>query len=183
MNPENLASNFLSILQNGDFLLEISKKQSVDEVREEFSKKGCELTNEQAEFIQEKVKGILSGKVKITEQDLEDVSGGRNNINVERVLIVVMGIALAVSVGALMGSSSKSSSPKNQEANKGVSSLGELAKSPTVQTFAKEMANGVTYANRQSWLARGINIITCGWLCKPTMFQTTLQAFNNTLNK
>lgn len=184
MNPEDLATNFLSILQDGNFLLEISKKQSIDEVREEFSKKGCDLTNEQAEFIQEKVKGILSGKIKMTEQDLEDVSGGRN-VNFEKVLIVVMGIALAISVGALAGSSFKSSAPppENQKVNGLFDSICKLFSRPEAKVFAEEIVDGVEYANRQSWFARGINAITCGWLFKPTPFQTGSRVISRAIKR
>lgn len=183
MNPEDLATNFLSILQDGDFLLEISKKQSIDEVREEFSKKGCDLTNEQAEFIQEKVKGILSGKVKITEQDLEDVSGGKINISVERVLIVIMGITLALSLGGLVGSSFKSSAPpKNQEVNEVVNNLSKLANSSTARTFIGNVVSGTARVYKQPWYSRLIYDITGGTWCRPNMGQVFLQAAEETKN-
>lgn len=180
MNPEDLATNFLSILQDGDFLLEISKKQSIDEVREEFSKKGCDLTNEQAEFIQEKVKGILSGKVKITEQDLEDVSGGRN-INFEKFLMVFIGITLAVSVGALAGSSFKSSAPSsgNQKVNELFNTMCKFFRSPEGKVITVGAANMIADANQQSWFAHAVNVATFGWLCKPNLAQKMAAEYKN----
>lgn len=186
MESKDSTSKFLSLLQDGKFLLEISKKQSTDEVRKEFLQKGYDLTDEEAEFILKTVKDILNNKVEVAEEDLENISGGQADIRT--VLTVIIGVTLAGFTGALVASAVRSgSSPQvapAPEPQKGwMDNLSDGVKKavndPGIRDAALTFTKRVADNNKQSWLKKGINKVTFGWLCNPT----TTEAAAETLSK
>lgn len=185
MESKDSTSKFLSLLQDGKFLLEISKKQSTDEVRKEFLQKGYDLTDEEAEFILKTVKDILNNKVEVSEEDLENISGGQADIRT--VLTVIIGVTLAGFTGALVASAVRSgSSPQvapAPEPQKGwvdnfLGGVKKVANDPTIRgaawTFTKRTADN----NKQSRLKKGINKLTFGRLCNPTATEAAAEALS-----
>lgn len=178
MESKDSTSKFLSLLQDGKFLLEISKKQSTDEVRKEFLQKGYDLTDEEAEFILKTVKDILNNKVEVAEEDLENISGGKADIaDIRTVLTVIIGVTLAGFTGALVASAVRSGSspqvapaPEPQKGYMGNVSDGvkKVVNDPRVRGAALTLTKRVADDNKQSGIKRGINWLTFGWLFKPT---------------
>lgn len=185
MESKDSTSKFLSLLQDGKFLLEISKKQSTDEVRKEFLQKGCDLTDEEAEFILKTVKDILNNKVEVAEEDLENISGGKADIaDIRTVLTVLMGVVLAGATGALVASAVRSgSSPQvapAPEPQKGwmddlSDGVKKVANDPRFKDAALTLTKRAADNNKQPWWKKGINVATFGWLYPTTLTEAVAE--------
>ncbi len=182
MESKDSTSKFLSLLQDGKFLLEISKKQSTDEVRKEFLQKGYDLTDEEAEFILKTVKDILNNKVEVAEEDLENISGGQADIRT--VLTVIIGVTLAGFTGALVASAVRSgSSPQvapAPEPQKGwmdnlSDGVKKVANDPRFRDAALTLTKRAADNNKQPWWKKGINVATFGWLYPTTLTEAVAE--------
>ena len=113
MNKEKLAQKISSLIQDKDFVLKLAETKSDAEAAKLFADNDCELTADKVKLVRDTLNSFLKGDIEISEDDLENVSGGR--IDATKVLAVALAATLVIggTYVATRPSQGASASPKS----------------------------------------------------------------------
>ena len=114
MDKEKLTKKISSLIQDPKFVLKLAETKSDEEAVKLFADNGCELAADKVKFVRDTLNSLLKGDIEISEDDLENISGGR----IDTAKVVAVALAATIVIGAPLGvwalSGSKEAPPQQQ---------------------------------------------------------------------
>ncbi len=98
MDKEKLAEKLSLLIQDKDFVLKLAETKSDEEAVKLFAENGCgELKPEKVKIVRDTLNSLLKGEMKISEDDLENISGGA----VDYTKVLAVALATTVVIGGM----------------------------------------------------------------------------------
>lgn len=111
MDKEQLAKKLSALFQDKDFVFKLAETKSDEEAIKLFAENDCELEPEKVKFVRDTLDSLLKGEIEISEEDLENISGGSGEVDYKKVLAVALGATIVLGGGALLVSNLKGAPP------------------------------------------------------------------------